>query len=164
MTVGSNPEAPLADGVHSCVAVIGNELVLKLARRKNKIHGSTLRRACSCPASRWMCPVHVLGEWLSTREIGSQPFLHLRADVARSALRRRLGWLGVKEASAYSLHDFRRGHAHDLAAAGGSLQAILAAGEWTSPAFLKYLDTVQLEEQVVLQAHLDDAEGGSGDD
>ena len=47
----------------------------------------------------------------------------------------------------------------DLASAGGTLKTILAAGEWTSPAFLKYLDISELEEQAVLQAHVDDSDG-----
>ena len=159
ITVGVNPEGPLDADAHSCVAVVGNSLVLKLARRKNKAHGSTLRRACACPASRWMCPVHTLGEWLGSQAAGTKPFAHLRADVARRQLRERLTWSGVKDAPAYSLHDFRRGHAMDLASAGGTLKTILAAGEWTSPAFLKYLDIAELEEQAVLQAHVDDSDG-----
>jgi hypothetical protein len=46
----------------------------------------------------------------------------------------------------------------DIAAAGGDLQTILAAGQWSSPAFLKYLDVSELETQVALQAHLDDSD------
>ena len=45
------------------------------------------------------------------------------------------------------------------------MYVILAAGEWRSPAFLKYLDMRRLETDVVLQAHMDeesDDEDGHG--
>jgi hypothetical protein len=159
MTVGGDPLLPLAAGVHSAVAVVDGELVLRLARRKNKQHGSVLRRACCCGHSnKWLCPVHTLGRWLSLQPPGARPFAGLRADTARQALKQRLGRASVEEASSYVLHDFRRGHAMDIAAAGGDLRAILAAGEWSSPAFLNYLDVSELEKQVALQAHLDDSD------
>ena len=34
---------------------------------------------------------------------------------------------------------------------------ILLAGQWSSPAFLQYLDTATLEADAVLQAHLDES-------
>ena len=40
--------------------------------------------------------------------------------------------------------------------AGAPLYEILAAGEWRSPAFMKYIDMNQLEADVVVQAHLDE--------
>ena len=158
MTSGPDPEAVLPDGQHSCAGVAKGEFILRLARRKNKLHGSILRRACSCAGAAWRCPVHTLGEWLQSLPCGSQPFLCVRADVARAELRRRLAALGFSDSAAFNLHDFRRGHAHDLAEAGGGLKQILDAGEWVSPAFLKYLDTAQLEKKVAVQACLDDSE------
>ena len=41
---------------------------------------------------------------------------------------------------------------------GSSLWEILAAGEWSSPAFLKYMDLNQLETDLVLKSHLDDSD------
>ena len=41
---------------------------------------------------------------------------------------------------------------------GAPLHTILAAGEWRSPAFLEYLDVHRLEEDVVVQAHIDESE------
>ena len=82
--------------------------------------------------------------------------------------------LGVARASEYRTHDFRRGHAKDLqisgemrlfcagccscavGAAGAPLWAILQAGEWRSPAFLKYLDLHKLDMDLVMQAHVDE--------
>ena len=38
-------------------------------------------------------------------------------------------------------------------ASGAPLWEILAAGEWSSPAFLKYLDLHRLDTELVVQAH-----------
>jgi hypothetical protein len=115
LTTGGNPEEVLGDGAHSCSGVINDELVLRLAKRKNRVHGSTLRRACLCSTKQWLCPVHVLGTWLAAMPQGSRPFIHINAQAARQGLRKRLLHLGIADAAAYSLRDFRRGHAHDLA-------------------------------------------------
>ena len=60
-------------------------------------------------------------------------------------------------AEAYRIHDLRRGHARDLQQYGASLHEILEAGEWRSPAFLKYLDVSSLERDSVLEAHLNES-------
>ena len=39
---------------------------------------------------------------------------------------------------------------------GAPLYEILQAGEWRSPAFLKYLDMETLERDLVIQAHLNE--------
>ena len=59
----------------------------------------------------------------------------------------------------FRTHVLRRGHADDLWASGASLWVILSAGQWSSPAFLQYLDTATLEADAVLQAHLDESSG-----
>ena len=41
---------------------------------------------------------------------------------------------------------------------GCALWEILAAGEWSSPAFLAYLDLHQLESDLVLQSHMDESD------
>ena len=35
----------------------------------------------------------------------------------------------------------------------------MLAGQWSSPAFLQYLDSATLEADAVLQAHLDESSG-----
>ena len=70
----------------------------------------------------------------------------------------------------------RRGHALDLQLSGALTDAlfapsvlplwtsgaplweILAAGDWSSPAFMDYLDKWRLERDVVMQAHLDESD------
>ena len=46
----------------------------------------------------------------------------------------------------------------DLQLSGAPLAEILAAGEWRSPAFMKYLNMHQLKEDLVVQAHLEESE------
>ena len=41
---------------------------------------------------------------------------------------------------------------------GAPLWEILEAGQWASPAFLKYLDLHKLEADLVIQAHLAESE------
>ena len=84
---------------------------------------------------------------------------------------------GVKESESYRTRDLRRGHALDLqlsgtwrtclpcltpltscCVAGAPLWEILAAGDWSSPAFMDYLDKWRLEQDVVMQAHLDESD------
>ena len=154
---GDDPLAPLS-GMHSCIALVGDRLVLRLARRKNRPHGATLARACVCPAGRPICPVHVLGPWLTRHSALVQPFAHISAAWAVGYLRELLASLGIADADQYRLHDFRRGHARDLADADNNLKTILEAGQWTSPAFLKYLDTNDMETRMIVQAHQDDSE------
>ena len=50
-------------------------------------------------------------------------------------------------------HDWRRGHARDMARGGSRLWEILKAGDWRSPAFLKYLDAQELESGAVAEVH-----------
>ena len=80
ITVGERPLEPLREGVHSCIGVVKDEIVLRLAKRKNKPHGSTIRRGCTCGKGRRMCPVHVLGKWLASQALGPKPFAHFSAE------------------------------------------------------------------------------------
>ena len=90
-------------------------------------------------------------------------FEGISASVAMKTLRRYVSLIGKLDAMKYRSHDLRRGHADDLRASGASLWVILTAGQWSSPAFLKYLDTATLEADAVLQAHLDESSGGEED-
>ena len=44
-----------------------------------------------------------------------------------------------------------------MQACGRTLAEILQAGEWSSPAFMKYLDMMALERDAVMEAHLDES-------
>ena len=77
--------------------------------------------------------------------------------VALSWLRQLLHRIGVPQAKTYRTHDLSRGHAQDLIDNGANLAQILQAGQWRSPAFLAYVDTEALEDNVVVEAHLDES-------
>ena len=59
--------------------------------------------------------------------------------------------LGVCWAQRFTLKGFRAGKASALAAAGKSIGVILAAGEWRSKAFLRYIDEEILDAGQLLQ-------------
>ena len=73
--------------------------------------------------------------------------------MALATLRDTMARIGIEHSERYWLRDFRRGHAKDLLDGGARLNQILQAGEWRTPAFLKYLDTNKLEKAAVLEAH-----------
>ena len=72
--------------------------------------------------------------------------------------------LKVDDPNSYGSHDFRRGHAVDMQLGGRSLAEILRAGEWSSPAFMKYLNFMELEAGACLEAHLDESDEEKIDD
>jgi len=136
-----------------------DQLILRLKRRKNKPRGSVLIRRCWCQQSRRTCPVHVVGKLVNSCEHGVKLFDGITPAFALGALRDMLSLLQVPQADMYRTHDLRRGHALDLQLSGAPLWEILAAGEWRSPAFLKYLDQHRLEIDLVVQAHCDESDG-----
>ena len=94
---------------------------------------------------------------MSGYDVGHQPFCHIKPGIALKLLRVFLKYLKVPGARNYRTHDIRRGHAKDLQLSGATLGEILAAGEWSSPAFLKYLDMLELEAGVVMEAHVNES-------
>jgi hypothetical protein len=155
MVAGGDPLKALEQGTHSAIAVVGSEIILSLARRKNLPGGSTMRRDCTCNKSRQMCPVHVLGPWFQDLAgKGKKPFIHYSPCFARSELKRRAELAGCSDSKLYTLHDLRRGHAQNIIENGGNLQHILSAGQWSSNAFLVYLDKCKLDKNAVAEAQV----------
>ena len=142
----------------SVITLAGDELVLVLQRRKNKPNGSRLVRTCWCRECTRTCPLHVLGPIVTAQADSSQLFGGISAADALSALRHMLKSIGVLKCGDYRTHDLRRGHALDLQCSGAPLWVILEAGEWTSPAFLKYLDLHRLDTELMVQAHAGDSD------
>lgn len=140
----------------------GVELHLQLKRRKNMEAGSHMSRKCWCSTDPGTCPVHVLGRYFAELPVGDQPFAGISAGRALRKLREALELFSAtrKDSCIYRCHDLRRGHAKDLVESGASLVEILAAGQWRSPAFLKYLDLRTLERDAVLAACVDESSGG----
>ena len=156
---------PLAAGSHSRLSITKSKLVLQLARRKNKPFGTTLLRSCWCLTCKTTCPVHRAMPFLNDKMWhGQSLFRGLTPFDFVEGLRARLALLKIKDPSNYGSHDFRRGHAVDMQLGGRSLAEILRAGEWSSPAFTKYIDIVSLEAGACLEAHLDESDEESMDD
>ena len=154
-------DLPVPAGMHSRLGLRRGELVLQLARRKNRPHGSVLVRGCWCSRCAATCPVHVLAPWLCALPEGSSPFGHLTARAARTGLKLKLAALGTPNAADFWLHDFRRGHTQDLLDRGANLGEILRAGEWRTPAFLCYLDLQKLDKAAVMEAHAGESDSES---
>ena len=156
-------DPPRADEPKSCLRFEGNSISLTLLWRKNRASPLTMTRTCWCARCKATCPVHTLGKFCA--EIASgRPFAHFRPDVVLSELRAALQELGVPQHQAFRTHDFRRGHAQDMAVRGSRLADILRAGDWRSAAFLSYLEKDELEAGAIREAHGDpsssDDDGG----
>ena len=65
--------------------------------------------------------------------------------------------LDVPNRRLYRCHDLRRDHADDLRESGCDLGKILYMGQWSGPAFLKYVNITELEASTVLSAHVDES-------
>ena len=157
LEVGARNSALMAlgPGRHSCLALCGETMVLRLARRKNKPHGTVLTRKCWCSSSTLTCPVHAVGQIISSMPSNLKVFEGLSAQAVRYTLRDRVRKLGLCDSQNYNTHDFRRGHARDLANSKGStIKQILEMGQWKSSAILKYVDQDELETQAVVEAHI----------
>ena len=138
----------------------GDCLVLKLSHRKNIARECVLKRPCWCKSAHSLvCPVHAIWPYIKDFKEGQSIFEGITPSMAMKTLRKYLSLIGKPDFMKYRSHDLRRGHADDLRASGASLWVILMAGQWSSPAFLKYLDTATLEADAVLQAHLDESSG-----
>jgi len=98
-----------------------------------------------------MCAPHAVSAWARSRGRAWQGRLFsYPASSFRSDLKKSLAAIGIADPHAYSSQSFRRGTAHELAAAGGSLAHILEAGQWHSKAFMEYLARADLEQAAVL--------------
>ena len=148
MRVGMRGEAlrDLAPGVHSCVSLCGDVLVLRLATRKNRQNmASKLARSCSCSGYRELCPVRVLGPWLHNCP-RAQPSRAWTPKKFLAKLRETLHICQVPNASQFNSKCFRRGHRQDLAMFGGSYAAVRGSGQWASRGGMQcYLDDEELE-------------------
>ena len=140
------------------------QLCLKLSSRKNRPQGSLLKRGCWCKSANFLvCPVHVVWPYVSHFAVGQSVFEGIYPGLAINTLRKYMGLLEKPNAKKYISHDIRRGHADDLRRSGATLYEILTAGEWSSPAFLSYLDIDSLEADAVLEAHIDDSSSDDQD-
>ena len=146
------PDNPVAAQEQTIIWMEDDTVCLRMLRRKNRQKGSgILKRKCSCRGGVNSCPVHMLWmKFFAELPEGAHPWAPVTPDVARRRLRQILVSLRVPNAQAYGTHDFRRGHADDMREMGATLAEILAAGQWTSKAFLAYLDEACLPGMVLI--------------
>ena len=154
----SNLHSPLPEGACGVIGLVGGDLVLRLRSRKTHLFGDCVKRSCTCSGGQGvslyipsaLCPVHVLGVWLSANATpGARVFGHGIAQSALAFLRVALAARDVAHAERHGLHALRRGAAQALVDRGGSLPLLLKAGGWKSSAFKAYLDMVGLEDDVL---------------
>ena len=140
------------NGARSKVEISEAECVITLANRKNRRFPSTLKRTCCCRESgRWLCSVHWLLKLRSTHTPNARVFTIDKIYFARR-VKELAEHVGVPEASNCGTHSLRRGMAQDIMDMGGSLPALLNAGDWSSSAYLKYLRVSQTDDTAVAKA------------
>lgn len=119
-----------------------------------------LKRVCTCRGDPLMCMVHTFwDQFIAHLPEGSRPWEFVSASTARTRLHRILEVLKVPGPKSFGTHDFRRGHAEDMRLSGCTLQEILAAGQWRSSAFIKYLNEAELDKDLAFAVAIEsDAE------
>ena len=86
------------DSSQASLTLVNDCLRLRLKTRKNRPQGSTLTRYCWCNQHMATCPVHVLGQWIQTRQIGEALFCSYTVASLLKRLRAALCDLGVEGA------------------------------------------------------------------
>ena len=161
LRIGAPDEAftPMERDEQSKLFVSDENIRLRLAKRKNKPNGSFMTRTCWCASSAATCPVHVLGRLVDGLPTGKCIFGNISSEDVRTTLRARVKQLRQPGPHEFNTHDFRRGHARDLANSKAStVKSIMQMGEWTSSAMIKYLNVNELEAQAVIEAHIAESE------
>ena len=149
-------------GRHSAVFLFASELHVVLARRKNCRGGDKLARGCCCGGQdkgpqlvskkKWhqFCPVHDLWPFVQSAEPGGALFPLM--TYAKVLERVKLEALSSGGNGNYGTQSLRKGAAQSIAAAGGSLAEILAAGNWSSSAFKAYLSIHSLQGRALIES------------
>ena len=161
LEIGTSTSAmrALSPGCHSCLARCGETMVLRLARRKKKSHGTVLTRSCWCSKSTMTCRAHAIGQLIDLMPSRFKAFGGLSAEAVRCSLRVSVHELGLGGSQNYNTHDFRRGRARDLAESKEStLEQVFEIGQWKSSAVFNYVDQNELETRAVVEAHICESE------
>ena len=125
---------------------------LFLKSRKNLPLGARLVRKCMCPARTAICPVHIVSRYLSVsgRKPAGKLFPFSYASFG-NVLRAHLAQLNVPDAHTFTTKAFRRGTAQQMVKSRSSLGQILTAGQWSSAAFMTYLQLSEVNEEAVFE-------------
>lgn len=125
--------------------------MLVLRKRKHRPKGSVLRFCCQCksnvlPKFRMVCRLQL---YLAKVDVRSRLFSFTNYSFLKE-LKRVLMSVDVPGATRCSLKCFRAGRATHLAKSGVAIAAVLQQGEWTSRAWLRYVDLTAIEQKVLL--------------
>ena len=163
----------LPAGRHSAVVLLKGESVyddvcaIRWMKRKHRQHGSLRKRPCTCRVhGEQFCVVHRLQQWFEVTDCGVGARLYppetwvkgFSERKVAAEITRLLVLLGIEGAKHFTWKSFRAGRATEMAAQGFTLDSILAAGEWRSAAFARYIDTDQADMQQVLRRALQHSE------
>ena len=110
-----------------------------------------VREYCCAETGKLLCSVHWL-EYLFGRATHGVRVSTLTAGGFAAKLKEPAAAAGVQEAHRCGTHALRRGMAQDIIDLGGSLPALLNAGDWASSAYLKYLRVSQTDDTAVARA------------
>ena len=134
----------LPPGRHSAVFVDASaNLCIRWRRRKHRPEGSLLKRPCNCARrskglwGKAFCATHTFLEFHDQLQWQTGQGLTQHSALAKT--RQMLALVGTENASAMTWKALRAGRASAMAAGGCSLGEILAAGEWRSAAYLRYV-------------------------
>ena len=111
LPIAVNKVAPGHVGQQAIMTLEGDEVVLRLERRKNWQQGSVIRRSCWCCTCKQTCPVHAVWKFMSGFPDGAQPCAAVKYKDALLTLRASMAILGEKGYSRFGAQDLRRGHA-----------------------------------------------------
>ena len=140
------------DGTHSNVQLSGRSCTLKLMKHKNRQYPTAMVRECCCEEmGKLLCSVHWL-KYLHDRATHGGRVFALTTSGFAAKLKELAAAAGVQDAHRCGTHSLRRGMAQDILDLGGSLPALLNAGDWTSSAYLKYLRVSQTDDAAVARA------------
>ena len=109
------------------------------------------RTCCCADVGRTMCSVHWLAHLRRFSSSHGKVFTITKAVFAKR-IKELAEEVGLTNSESYGTHALRRGMAQDVLDMGGSLAALLNAGDWASSAYLKYLRSSQGEDVAVAKA------------
>ena len=107
-------------------------------------------------AGHSLCAYHWLKEMLDrAAKNGSDKLFSRSSSAFVQDLRKYAAAVGLPEHDRLGSHALRRGMARDILDAGGSLAALLKAGDWKSAAYVVYLRENQAEESAISRLVVD---------
>ena len=128
---GDNP-----NGVWVCPTT--GDLIFKMKVRKNRRHGSTLRRACRChgkPADTFFCGACFFRQYMKATDVVTNVTLgkllwDMKATDFVTKIRRAMCIMSVPDGHKFHCKSFRAGRATDLRKRGVAFPEMCAMGEW----------------------------------